>query len=93
MIALIALSLPVLGIVETTKETFAGSLTGVELVLRSDDRPADCHARLVMGTSGYGSGSLVCSDGRAGHFSVHILSGHGTAYGSLDGKALTLSIG
>jgi hypothetical protein len=91
---LLALSavLPVLGIVETTKETFSGSWTPTELVLRSDSGPI-CRGEIHMVGLGYGSGTLRCSDGRSGRFSVSMAGGRGSAYGTLDGKSLTLSIG
>jgi hypothetical protein len=92
VLALLATLLPVLGVVETTQETFSGSLAGEELVIRSASGPI-CRGEVRFGALGYGRGTLRCSDGRSGQFTIRLAGGNGTAVGSLEGKDLTLTIG
>lgn len=87
-----AAALPVLGIVETTKETLSGSLRGSELLVQFD-RGASCVGRVRLGETGWGTGTLSCADGRSGRFVFHLVNGMGTAQGELDGEALTLTFG
>ena len=92
MIMASAPPLPVLAIVEPTKETFSGSIRGETLVIRSDSGPG-CSGRVRVDGYGYGFGSLSCSDGRYGNFTLHMVGRMGTASGSLDGKDFTLTVG
>jgi hypothetical protein len=92
MILLVSALLPVLGIVESTKETFVGSLAGRELVIRSDDSPAVCRGQLEMSGS-YGASLLECSDGRTGRVTIHLAGGRGVAHGTLEGRPFTLTVG
>lgn len=85
-------SLPVLAMVEQTKETFAGELRGEELVIRSS-RGGTCRGRVRFSGLSYGSGHLSCADGRFGSFSVHMAGGLGTAYGRLGSQDITLTFG
>lgn len=84
--------LPVLAMVEQTKETFSGQLVGEELLLVSS-RGVSCRGRLRFKADGYGSGTLSCPDGRFGNVVGH-MSGHmGIAYGTFDGRRFTLTVG
>jgi hypothetical protein len=84
--------LPVLAMVEETKETFAGQLVGQELTIRSS-RGSLCRGRLRLGEMGYGAAHFACSDGRYGNLTVHMRGSLGTAYGTFDGRRITLTVG
>lgn len=79
---LILASLPALGMVETTKETFAGWLDGGELVLMSDDRGGvECRGMAARGVV-----VVTCGDGRQGVVRFRGPNG----YGNLDGEPFTV---
>jgi hypothetical protein len=91
MLADVPPPVPVVAIVETTRETFAGRMVGEELLIRSDGGP-ECSGRVrLVGTAAYGN--LRCSDGRFGHFTARLIGGRGSAYGTLGGQSFTLAIG
>lgn len=89
----VALSvLPLIGIVETTKETFTGTLTGTQAVLVSDNGGPSCAARL---SPDRGEAYLTCSDGRTGFIRYQLNEDWrlGTGHGHLGGEPFTLVLG
>jgi hypothetical protein len=84
--------LPIIAQVAASQESFVGHLDGETLVM-SSSRGAVCSGRVRIGSLGYGHGNFVCKDGRAGNFSVHVSGRFGSAYGTFDGRRITLTLG
>lgn len=93
LLALATSALPASAMVEATKETFTGSLTGLDVEIRSDRTGTRCVGRLVFSAPAAGSGSLACDDGRSGRFSFQTTPLGALGYGSLGGKALSITFG
>lgn len=69
-----------------------GALRGSEMVLELSDGTV-CRGQLDYATDDVGSSELLCSDGRQGRVSFHLVDGVGTAAGRLDGQTISLAIG
>lgn len=87
LMALAATRLPVLGMVETTKETFSGTAFGAELTFTSD-RGCRCRAELRDRRA-----LVDCSDGRSGYLTWRPASRGGVARGTLGGEPVTVVVG
>ena len=91
------MTLPVVGMVESTNERFTGTATG-----RMDGSGAltitstfgvTCEGRFVYVTTREGSGTFTCSDGRSGPFTFVSTGKRGTGTGKLDGQPFTFTFG
>ena len=92
-----SMTLPVVGSVQSTGESFTGSATGRidgagELTITSN-RGAVCKGRFVYVTSREGSGTFNCSDGRSGPFSFVSTGRRGTGTGTLDSQPFIFTFG
>lgn len=94
LMAALAAQVSVMATADGGSERFDGELYGSDLVLQADASDVRCTAHLVRVVEDMGQGALRCSDGRTGHFHWKMDDqGRGEAYGSLDGKSLTLIFG
>lgn len=97
MLAGCSLTLPVTGRMTAGPEEFTGTATGRTdgsgtIALRST-QGATCGGRFVYVTSREGSGTLECSDGRAGPFEFVSTGRKGTGSGTLSGAPFVFAFG
>lgn len=91
------LTLPMSGVVASSSESFVGHATGhmdgageLQLTMNTG---ATCTGRFVYINGRQGSGTLTCSDGRAGSFDFVSTGNRGTGSGALAGKPFTFTFG
>ena len=92
-------TLPIVGQMERSPETFSGSVTGSgysggsgELTLVSSAK-STCRGAFVYTTRRRGEGVLNCDDGRSGPFHVSGAGAQGSGYGELSGRRFTFTFG
>lgn len=92
-----SVTLPVLGQVQNSTESFTGSATGHldgggELVIKSN-RGATCRGTFVYTTGREGDGTFICDDGRSGPFHFVSTGMRGTGEGDLGGQHFVFTFG
>ncbi len=92
-------SMPVVGQMQKSDETFRGIVSGSgysggtgELTLQSN-RSTECKGGFTYTTHRRGQGVLNCSDGRTGPFFIAAAGSAGTGYGDLNGQRFTFTFG
>ena len=92
-------SLPVVGQMQRSDETFRGTVTGSgysggsgELTIVSN-RNATCKGNFTYTSRRRGEGVLKCDDGRTGPFHLVSAGTSGSGYGDLGGYRYTLTFG
>ena len=92
-------TLPIVGQMERSPETFDGSVTGSgysggsgELTLVSSGR-STCRGNFTYTSRRRGEGVLRCDDGRSGPFHVSGAGSSGSGYGDLSGQRFTFTFG
>lgn len=92
-----SLTLPVVGRLQSTTETFAGKATGYldgggKLVITTSNG-TQCKGVFVYTTGRKGEGTFECSDGRSGPFEFVSTGRRGTGTGTLGGQTFTFTFG
>ena len=92
-------SLPVVGQMQRSEETFKGAVAvsgyrggSGDLVLMSS-RNVTCHGGFTYISNRRGEGVLDCDDGRTGPFHLAGVGASGSGYGDLDGQRFTFRYG